>query len=199
MAKLRGIPLDATVPTDGQLLRYDGPTNKWTPATISGDGSSPANYVFAYATGDQSGTVSFDTVPLINGWTHTINTYTCPQTGLYLIQYEGQGYTGGTAAQPVISVYVNSVVVQGSLAGSFVALTAGQFGSIPISKSIIANLNVGDTLFIGVGGGTLRALSYGNNIPTAAARAATKGAVQSTRKCPKGAGQCTEVTVSLVE
>ncbi len=117
--------------------------------SISADsgGSTPANYVYAYTSnGSQSpggGGIVFQFNGPINGWTHSLatSTFTCGQTGLYMVSYSVQSY----------NVTVTSIRAAISLNGSEVAGSqnfggAGAGAAIPYAKSVIVNVNKGDVI-----------------------------------------------------
>jgi len=127
-----------------------------------GGGSSPtaANYVLSYSTNTQgvvlAGTfldITNYTDAQLNGWTNanpsaTNNggTFSCAQTGLYLVQYSAEATTT-TGLNPTNSVSVTAVVNGTEIAGS--QATAGTYTAnvvVQISRSFIASFNAGDIL-----------------------------------------------------
>ena len=110
-----------------------------------------ANYVFAYDAAPQTVAsagsfqdVTFGADAQISGWTHTAGTasYTCGQTGLYLIQYHGEAQITASSGIIVSMIaLVNGSTISGSQGA--VAMTVAGVTSV-ISKSCIASLTAGD-------------------------------------------------------
>jgi hypothetical protein len=127
-----------------------------------GGGSSPtaANYVLSYSTSTQAVVsagifqdITNYTDAQLNGWTNanpsaTNNggTFSCAQTGLYLVQYSAE-VTTTTGLNPTNSVSVTAVVNGTEIAGS--QATAGTYTAnvvVQISRSFIASFNAGEIL-----------------------------------------------------
>jgi hypothetical protein len=129
--------------------------------TFSGDGSgltglttpTVANYLLSYSTSTQvvATASTFQNItnhvdPQISGWTHTSGTtsFTCAQSGLYMVQYTAEAITSATATTTVSVRAVDNGTEIPDSQSTAVANTASQ--TVPISKSFIASFNSGDVL-----------------------------------------------------
>jgi hypothetical protein len=134
-----------------------------------------ANYAFAYDTTTQTPVVAnvfqnitFSTNAQLNGWTYTAGTasFTCPQTGLYSIEYAAEGEVSNAHDIVSLRAALDGTEVAGSQAAIQVsdALTF-----VLVSKGFIASITAGDVLALqfaasrttdelvaGVGQGTTR-------------------------------------------
>jgi hypothetical protein len=134
----------------GQLVLSGDPSVALGAATkqyvdASAGGSTGANYVFAYDTTVQLVAVAntfqditFNTNAQLNGWTHTAGTasFSCPQTGLYLIQYAAE--IGALLSDDIsVRATVNGTEAPGSRSAGKIAL---------VSRSFMASLNAADVL-----------------------------------------------------
>lgn len=132
---------------------------------------SAGNYIFSYATNTQAVSPSFQDITnqvdaAISGWTHTANTasFTCNQSGLYLIQYSAQG--AFTASSSIDTLSLRAVLNGAEIAGSHTVAYGGASGTtsvdliVPLAKSLIANVASGNVLkfqFTGTPGVALNA------------------------------------------
>lgn len=149
VAKLRGVNVAVTPPTNGQVLQYDSTNSRWAPATLAGGVSSPANYLFAYSIANwDDAQIVFETTPIMNGWTRAGSLFTCPQTGLYQVQFTGQASLTSTNTTTAVFAVVGAPI-PGSRTTAFFP---GSSMFVPISKSFLVNLNAGDQLHIDVTG-----------------------------------------------
>jgi len=128
--------------------------------TFVGDGSgltntatggvTTGNYVFAYdypsssetVASGQTKPVSFSTATNLSGWTCTANntTFTCGQSGLYLVCYYTLIVNNGSVG---ITAYTPRT---GQMIGS--ANSSGVVGRVSLSQSFLAFFDVGDALQI---------------------------------------------------
>ena len=111
-----------------------------------------ANYVFAYDTTTQTPVVAdtfqditVNTNAQLNGWTHTAGTatFTCPQTGLYLIEYAVEAEVSNIGDIFSFRAELNGAEVAGSQSA---IQPSGSAKATPGSKSFIANVTAGNTL-----------------------------------------------------
>jgi len=128
------------------------------PTRVAGADISDTNYVYSYCVtnltvGASPCTfidISFSNDPLINGWTHTLNTaiFTCNQTGRYLIQYDAIVQKDLNSA---ISVSLRSVLNGVEIPGtqSTTAFRNGvSFANLPVevTKNFIVEVASGDQI-----------------------------------------------------
>ncbi len=130
-----------------------------TATAFSGNGSNltslttptSANYVFAYDTTTQSlsstafANITFNNNGKLNGWTHTVSsaTFTCNQTGIYLVEYHVQPASVNAADVMTVRTTLNGAEISGSAA----VHTVSSGDTEPeITKSFIANISSGSTL-----------------------------------------------------
>jgi hypothetical protein len=141
--------------TGVKALEFSDGTTWQSVATATSGGSTAANFLFSYATTTQtvvtSNTfqdVTFDTSPQIDGWVHLAGTgsFTCPQTGVYLIQYSAEVLAGSANPNTTsLRGLLNGVEIAGSQAS---VLPANANLIAPMSKSFVAGMTAGDILKI---------------------------------------------------
>src|SRR5439155_10982691 len=111
-----------------------------------------ANYAFAYDTTTQSPAIAnffqditFSTNAQLNGWTHTASagSFTCNQTGLYLIEYGAEAEVSNSGDIVSLRATLNAAEVAGSQ--SVVQPSSANAVKL-VSKSFIANMIIGDVL-----------------------------------------------------
>lgn len=129
--------------------------NIFASGTISGTSITSANYANVYDTTSQPVQVpnvfqdiTFNTNAFINGWLHTTGTsiFTCAQTGLYLVQYQGvlnQSNEPGTVA--TIRATFNGTEVSGSAFTINLPITGD---SIELSNSFFVSATQGQQLIL---------------------------------------------------
>jgi len=120
-----------------------------------------ANFVFSYDTTSQTvvqgGTfqdITFNNNPQINGWTHAAGTasFTCNQTGMYLIEYVAKMSTSFSAPTPAtVIASLNGTEVPGSQLSFDLTTFDLTFSG---SKSFVASVNTGQVLKLQVTSGS---------------------------------------------
>jgi hypothetical protein len=116
--------------------------------TASG-GVTAGNYVFAYDYPISNGTVtngytnaiSFSTIANLSGWSCASNTtFTCNQSGLYLVNYYAIAINGGGMGMIAHTPRTGQILSSASYNGGS--------GRMPLSQSFLAFFNAGDVLQI---------------------------------------------------
>lgn len=146
-------PTGPTGPTGAGATGPTGPTGPMGPL---GD-----NFIFAYDTTTQgpvavAGTfqdVSYSANGQINGWSHTVgtSTFTCNQTGKYLVVYRAEGNhtaTGNASVTISLRATLNGVEITGSQSALTTRVNASSTETLPITNSFILDAASGNTLKI---------------------------------------------------
>ncbi len=118
----------------------------------------PLNYIYAYDTTSQTlnsgtlGNITFNTNGAINGWQHSTTsstqTFTCPQTGTYLISYDLFFIRTGGAALVSAVILQNGAQIAGSQANN---QSSAANIACNVAKDFIVSLNKGDTIVLQAG------------------------------------------------
>lgn len=151
--------------------------------TFSGDGSgllntvTAGNYVFAFSSASQvvSSANTFQAIPFdalnLSGWTYfggISDTFTCQQSGMYLIQYDAEVETTTSGATTIsLRAFNNTTVFEIPGSQSSVTLSVANQPAA-ISKSFLTFCSVGELLqFQFTGSSTAAELIVGNGVGTA--------------------------------
>lgn len=97
VAKIQGIPVSTTDPTDGQVLKYNGTSGKWEPAAdATGGGSTPLDFPdIVFATGGLR-SESADDYITVSGYNFALFTVPAGVTAIKVLAI-GAGGVGGTS------------------------------------------------------------------------------------------------------
>lgn len=119
---------------------------------FSGSGSSSSDYLFAYDTTNQSASTFFapavfGSSAALNGWIDNFNSFTCPATGLYLIEYSGEFSTQLNLISVAMKAVLNGTDIPGSYATAIVNVTSSS-SIVPLTNTFLANCVAGQVLEI---------------------------------------------------
>lgn len=140
---VQGVPVSATAPTDGQVLKYSAASGKWSPgadAVNAGTVTSvSASAPLSVANGASTPAISLGTVGAANGGTGLT-----ASSGAKFLRGDGSGgwTTGGLSASDLPTL-------GGDVTGSFGANTVTSLRGAPVS---VGGLVPGDVLAYGSGG-----------------------------------------------
>lgn len=194
IAKIQGIAVNASTPTDGQVLQYSTAGNEWTPATVTSTTVSDATATdkgIIQLTGDLGGTASSPTVP---GLANKLDTATAATTYAPLADPTFTGTVTIPAptntTDAATKAYVDSQITGGATPDA----TASTKGKIQLSGDLSGS--AASPSVVGLNGVSITGTPSSGNILTATSGSAATWSAAPSAPVTSVAGRTGAVTLA---